>query len=214
LYGWNNWLDKSAANAQAQAAVTKQIADVQTAANKEIAAQVAQLTAQYTAQSEARDREIASLVDTISSRDAASGRRITEVTAPKTAQAAVDDLTKTYTLLTPVTVSGEGAIVPAADIQQFTVAKIERDTFESDLRDTQTQLTIASAGIVQANTVISGLHTQVDGLNSAIEKNEAKAKAEIAEVKAKARKGKWSLFKWGVVVGFAGRQAIKSTTGF
>lgn len=213
LWGFNHWVDRDVETKIAQAAVSKQLADVQAAANREIDTQVAKLNAQYLADRDVRDKEIASLVAAIASRDAVTKQKIAEVTAPKSAQDAVKDLSTAYTLPVPVTVTDGGAIVPTVDIQQFTVAKIERDTFESDLRDTQTQLGDAQGNVAQAETVIAGLHTQVDGLNSAIVKNGKAAQDELAEVKAKARKSKWNLFKWGVVVGFVGRQAIKSGTG-
>ena len=202
LFGWNIWLDKSATDAQNKAAVAQQIAQVQRESDAKIATAVAQQTALFN-QAEARyEQEIASLVDAVASRDAASNKQIKQVQQSTTTQQAVADLNDVYrTLPSPLTV-GEAASVPLPDLQAFTTAAIERDTAVADLNDTRTQLDSTKTQLDSSITLNGSLQGQVQGLQTQIKKNDDAAKQELKACQAEARKGKMTWFKRGFIVGF------------
>jgi hypothetical protein len=202
-FGWNSWLDKSAMDAQTKAAVAQQIAQVQRDADAKIASAVAQQTALFN-QAQARyEQEIASLVEAVASRDAASQKQVKQVQASNTTEQAVADLNQAYgvELPSPLTVA-QAASVPLPDLQAFSTASIERDTAVADLHDTQTELDKTKGQLDQAVTLDDALHTQVAGLQTEITKNDTAAKQELASCQATARKGKLKWFKIGFVTGF------------
>lgn len=207
-YGWSRWLDKSAADAKTQAAVAAQSAAVAKQTADQQAALMQQQIAQFNQRETLLEEEKASLVAALASRDAASSKRVTEVEAPKTPTQAVSDLSTTYTLPAPVTVTPDGADVPTADLQLFTATKIQLDTATADLNDTKTELADTTAGLTDAKTVISGLQTQVTDLNTEITKDNTAHAAEVKELKAEARKSKLHWFVTGVLVGL-GIKTIK-----
>ncbi len=201
-WGFNHWVDRSAEITNNKAAVAVQIAAVQHDADVKIAAAVAQQTALFNQEQLAHEQEMASLVAAVASRDTASTNKVTVVSQPKTPSQAVVDLQQAYVLSVPVTVTGDGADIPTADIQQFTVAKIEGDTAKADLADTQKELQTETQGLASATSLVGALQTQVSGLQTELKDSTAASKAEIASVKASARKSKWGFFKFGFVTGF------------
>lgn len=209
-FGINKWLDKSAMDASNKAAVAEQIAAVQHDADVKIAAAVAQQTALFNQEQQARDQQMATLVAAVASRDAASNTRVETVKQPKTSSQAVVDLQTTYQLAAPVTVTDTGAEVPTVDIQQFTVAKIEGDTAKADLNDTKKELSNSTAGLQQATILLSAKDSVITGLNTEIKTDASACDADKAKITAVARKSKWHLFWWGFGAGFIGRQVIGS----
>jgi len=201
-FGWNSWLDKSAMDAQTKAAVAQQIAEVQRDADAKIASAVAQQTALFN-QAQARyEQEIASLVEAVASRDAASNKQVTKVKATTTTADAVADLNAAYSdLPSPLTVD-EAANVPIVDLQHFTVAAIQEQTAVADLNDTKTQLDATKTQLDSAVSLNGALNGQVAGLQSEIKKNDTAAKQELSSCLATARKGKLKWFKVGFVTGF------------
>lgn len=214
IYGLNRWLDKSTADADTKAAAAAQVSAVQDAASKQLAAQSAQQMALFTQQIIADKQELASLVAAMASRDAASSKKVAEVTGVKTPAQAIANLSTTYTLAAPVTVTADGADVPTVDLQQFTVAKIEGDTAKANLVDTRTELVVTQKEVASCQTVVGTLQKQTAQDVVDLKAHDDKAAADIKKVKADARKGKWHTFWWGVAAGFVGRQAIKVGTGF
>ena len=200
--GWNKWLDKSAMDAKLQAAVAQQIAQVQRDADAKIAASVAQQTALFNQAQVQHEQEIASLVAAVASRDAASYKQVKQVKQSTTTPEAVADLNAAYkNLPSPLTVD-EAASVPLADLQQFTIAAIERDTVKADLSDTKKQLDSTTTQLDSAVSLDTALQGQVTGLQAEIKTNDAAAKKELDSCKADARKGKMTWFKRGFIVGF------------
>lgn len=202
-FGLGKWLDKSATDKAMQAAVAQQIASVQHDADQKVAAAVAQQTALFEQERQVHDQEIASLVAAVTSRDTATTKKITQVTSTTTSPEAVADLNTAYgaTLPTPLTVTEAGSI-PIADLQQFTVAKIEEDTLQSDLADTRKELGSTSLELSSATSLVGSLQNQVTGLQLEIKDNTIASQKQIAAVKADARKGKMTWFKIGFVTGF------------
>lgn len=209
FFGWNKWLDKSAIDAQNKAAVAQQIAQVQRDADAKIATAVAQQTALFN-QAQARyEQEIASLVNAVASRDAASTKRVKEVSNPDTTPiVAMNNLAQAYAPYTfndPTPITPDGLIeFRVADVQQFTVAEIERQTATADLHDTQTQLDATKTQLDSAVSLTGSLQGQVIGLQTEIKKNDTAAKQELSACQATARKGKMKWFKIGFVTGFIG----------
>lgn len=204
-FGLNKWLDKSATDAQQKAAVAQQIAEVQRESDAKIAAAVAQQTALFN-QAEARyEQEIASLVNAVASRDAASNKQVKQVQASNTTEQAVADLNQAYgvELPSPLTV-GEAASVPLPDLQAFSTAAIERDTAVADLHDTQTQLDATKTQLDSAVSLTGSLQGQVIGLKNEITLDNVAAKKQLDSCKADARKGKLKWFQRGFIVGFIG----------
>lgn len=208
IYGWTRWLDKTAADTQSKAVVAAQVAVVQHDADVKLAAAIAQQTALFNQEQQAREQEMASLVAQMASRDAASNNRVTSVTQPKTPSQAVVDLQSTYKLNAPVAITADGADVPVADLQQFTVAKIEGDTAKADLGDTQTALQSTQTALTSATNLVGTLQTQVTGLNAEIKTTIDAKDAEIKSVKASARKSKRNWFIAGFVSGFVARHFV------
>jgi len=205
-FGINKWLDKSAIDASNKAAVAIQVAAVQHDADQKVAAAIAQQTALFNQEQQAREQEMASLVAAVASRDAASNNRVAVVTQPKTTPQAVADLNSVYTLPTPLTVE-EAGLIPIADLQQFTVAKIQGDTAQADLADTRKELATTTASLSSATSLVGSLQNQVTGLQTELKDVTVAKDAEIASVKAAARKSKRNWFIAGLITGFGLRVA-------
>ncbi len=204
---YGKWLDKSATDAASKAAVALQVAAVQHDADLKVAAAVAQQTALFNQAQAQHEQEMASLVGIMASRDAASTHQIAVVQQPKTTPEAIADLNQTYKFPTPLTVEQAGTI-PTEDIQSFTVAKIQAETATADLADTKTQLA-STESLLSSATALVGVKTdQVTGLQTELKTQAAASKAEIASVKAAARKSKFAWFKIGFVSGVAATLAV------
>lgn len=210
----NMWMNHVARVDHDHAVVAQNIADQQAAANKALAQQVAQQTAMYEQERDARQKEEQLLLAAIATRDAAAAKKAVDVSAPKTAQEAVNDLSMTYTLRKPVVVTADGADVPTEDLQQFTLTKIERDTFQADYADEQKQTAAAQDGQKQAESLVTSLQGQVTGLNVQIQKNDAACVAEKKDLQAQARKSKAKWFIGGFVVGITTRVGAKALAFF
>jgi hypothetical protein len=226
-YGLNRWLDKSATDADAKAAVAAQVAADAKTSQKQADANAAQLIAQVQqqttllqAQVTADKQTIASLVAAVASRDAASSNRVTQVSGTKTPPQAVADLSSVYTLVAPIVPTDTGAVVPTADLQQFTVAKIEGDTAKADLQDTKSQLSAAQHEASDLETIVVAKDKVITQDSATLAAHDAaaaadakKSQADIDQLKKDARRSKWHTFWVGFAAGFIGRQAVSSYTG-
>jgi hypothetical protein len=214
IWGFNKWVDKSAHDADVAAAVAKDNRTAQDAALQKMQDYIAQQQQQYAADKAAEDAKILSLMTAIANRDAKAAQTITQVQAPKTPTQAVTDLQGAYTNLpAPVTVTDSGATVPTADLQLFTVTKIEHDVWSLDLKDKDSQLTSCQAEVSNDEKMVTDLQGEVKQDQITLNAHDEQAKKDIAQVKANARKSKWHWFWAGVVAGFLARQEIKTTTG-
>lgn len=210
LYGFNHWLDKSAMDAETKAAVAEQVAAEQKSANAQLAAQIQQQTLLFQQAEMQREKEMASLVEAIASREAASAKQVAQVSGLKTPPQAVSDLNAAYpTLPTPLVPTDFGASVPTADLQVFTVTKIEGDTAKADLADTRTELKDSQDSVTQAVSLLKGKDDQISGLNVSLDKNAKACEADKKDLKDQARKHSWRWFWAGVVAGFTGRGLLK-----
>lgn len=214
VFGFNHWVDKSAESAANKAAISAQIAEAAKEQDAKNAAMVAQLQAAFNAQQAQRDQEIANLVSAIAQRDAATAKKVVEVKQIVDPPAAIQALVNSYPSLPAVmTATADGADVPVADLNEFTVAKLEHDALKNDLQDTDKELQTTQASFNQLTGVNAGLHTEIDGLHTLVAKNNDQCEADKKDLKAQARKSRWHLFWWGFGTGFAGREAIHIFTG-
>lgn len=207
-YGFNKWVDVSANNAKAQAAVSEQARVAQDATVKQLQAQIATQAQQFSQSQAEMKTEVLSLVSAIAQRDAKAAQQIQVVTAPKTPTQAVADLTTAYSKLpdAPVITDG-GATVSTADVQQFTVAKIEGDTAKADLDDTKIELTKTGTTLSQAVSLLGTKDTVIAGLQIDITKHDKACEDSKTEIKREARKDKWHAFLAGAAT--AGAIALK-----
>jgi hypothetical protein len=208
IFGFNHWLDKSATDAKIQAVFAGQVAAQSKATADQALAQLAQQQAAFVAAEQAHEKVEASLAAAIASRDTALVSRVTQVEAPKTPTQAVTDLDNAYTLPVPLTVTADGADVPTADLQLFTVTKIEGATCTQDLQDTRSELTATTDSLNQATKLISTAESTITDLKAADVKTAAANAAEVKDLKAQARKHGWRWFWAGFAAGFAGRSAM------
>lgn len=214
IWGFNKWVDKSAHDADVAAAVAKTDQQTQDAAMQKMQDYIARQQKQYAEDKAAEDAKILTLTQAIANRDSKAAQTIVQVQQPKTPTQAVTDLQSAYTNLpAPVTVTDSGATVPTADLQLFTVTKIEHDVWNLDLKDKDAQLTSCQAEVSGAEKMVTDLQGEVKQDAVTLAAHDDASKKEIAQVKDDARKSKWHWFWVGVVAGFLGRQEIKSTTG-
>ncbi len=207
-YGFNRWVDVSANNAKIQASISAQAQIAQDTTVKQLQAQMATQAQQFSQSQAEMKAEVLSLVSVIAQRDAKTAQQIQVVTAPKTPTQAVADLTTAYPRLpdAPVVTDG-GATVSTADVQQFTVAKIEGDTAKADLDDTKTELTKTNTTLSQAVSLLGTKDTAIAGLQTDIMKHDKACEDSKVEIKKQARKDKWHAFLAGAAT--AGAIALK-----
>jgi len=202
--------DKLQATAAAQVA-----AEAKTSAEK--AAQASALTqAQYQQMVDMLSRQNAVLAQAITSRDSVLGQKVSEVTKPKTPVAVINDLNEAYKgtigVNVPVTAEGLLAFDPTV-VQKFTVTKLERDTFQSDLADETKVATNVQTELDKSNQVSGTLGQQIATLNTQIVADKASCDATVKATKAEARVGKIKWFKWGFVSGLISGLALGHAVG-
>lgn len=108
---------------------------------------------------------------------------------------------------TGVALPSTGAVAVTQELERVPVLTQQLDN-ETKLYTDDEQLLVAAKGLNDT------LYSQVDGLKLQIVDNDKVCKAQIAVVKAEARKSKRKWFVIGYVAGFVSRQAIKSYLGF
>lgn len=213
----NKYIDSSAEKAKIEAATATQIAtearqaaaDAKSNADRS-AANSAVVQAQYQQMVDTLSRQNAALSSAITNRDSILGTKTAEVIQPKTPTAVVADLNEAYKGAVPSTVTADGQVsFDPTVVQRFTVTKIERDTFQSDLADetkvaanVQTELDKSNdlAGSLHSQIVALGSQTTALGLEITTQKNQCTA--DIKEVKDTARAKEVKAFKWGFGLGF------------
>jgi len=183
----------------------------------------AQETAKVEAQAEAQAIQYKQLTDKVQAQNdklaQANAALIAalSVQQKKDAEMDIPQLAQRWTQLVPsVGLSTTDGHLEISDIgAHTTVSQLEQvPTLTAELAAEQTKELNDLSLLTSANTRIDTLNQNVTLLNTQITDNQNVCKAQIAEVKAKARKSKWHFFEAGVVVGFLGRQLIKMETGF
>lgn len=201
-WGFSRYADLSASKAEARATVAEQALTAQKATDAQNQATTAQVLAQYQAMVSAQSTQIASLA-------AAAAQRQTAVVAQQKTDATlpVADLAnrlKTLGNAPDGSVSTEGDSVKITQSGAVAVAQTLETlpALRDDLRDETELAGAAQAAQKQGEVVIKDQTTQITGLNLTLVDADKQCKAQIADVKAQARKSKIKFFKLGFVAGF------------
>jgi hypothetical protein len=207
-YGLGRYFDARVAATEARATQAEQTLTAEKAQDTQNAAQVNQVTQQYTAM-------IHTLTDQNKALTASLGAR----------QSALVSQKATDTHLTPTELSsrlGSLGNTPAGGVsveqtgilltQPAAVAVVqtleEVPVLTSNLADQTTISSNFQAELVKANEVILDQTKQISGLNLTLTGETDTCKAQVAALTAKARRAKLRYFWVGVVAGFIGRSVI------
>jgi hypothetical protein len=201
-----------AAHDNANLAQAKVVAQSQADKTEAIAAQVAQQSAQYQALATKLDAQNAALVAANTQlATALAQRQKTDATLPPSELAQrwntlVPQVTTSDVSAGQMTVNTPGVSATVQQLEQVPVLSTQLGNERTQLESTQKLL-----GLSQNETTT--LSSEVSSLNVQIKDNQAVCNQQIAVVKAEARKSKRRWFYAGVVVGFVGRQILKTYTG-
>lgn len=193
---------------QAKLASEEQAKVVQAQA-QQVAQDKAELEA-LSAKLEAQNAQLAQANITLA--NALANQKKTDATLP------LPELAKRWDVLVPdanpvATPTGQVQLSPAGAVA--TVQALEEVPALKDELKNETQLKLNDDLIVaQQNKNIFDLGTQITGLQKLDVDHQTQCTAQIAVVKAEARKGKIKWFKIGFITGFLARQVIKSETGW
>lgn len=210
VFGANKALDKYAEVAHDHATVLQQQLDDQKTANKALDAKIDKLTSDWVADRASREADMTRLSLAIAQRDSAAKQNVERVLAPTDAKSASETLFTLYKgALAPMSLSGDGVLVPTGNLQQFSATKIQNDACQADLIDTNAKLDTALAGESQATGLVGQLQTQVVGKNKEIADADTAHKAEVKDIKAAAAKSSRKWFVIGYAAGWASAIAVR-----
>jgi hypothetical protein len=201
----NRWVNYSAQKAHDEATVAVQRLNDQKAANEKLAEQVALSQAQYQQMQVLVAKQNAEIMAAISARNANLGR-----------QQAVDKTSSSSDLIIRWANLAQTEGISKQDTDNYyratddaaraTVIQLEQvPVLQANLADNEKRTGNIQGELDKANTVIGGLNSQVTGLKMQATDSDKACKAEVADVKAQARKGKRNWFIAGFVAGFAAR---------
>jgi hypothetical protein len=206
--GIHHLLINQASAAAARATIAEQALAVAKSQSAQNAVQTAQVEAQYQALTETLTKQNAALAASVAARQVTLvqqqsanaslpvpelGKRLQALAGVKDADISADmDGVK----LTPI-----GALTTVNSLETIPVLR-------ADLADTKAVVANLTSEITVANNLIDTQGRQIVGLKSEIVVADTASKAEIASLKAQARKGKFNWFFRGVVVGFVGGLVI------
>lgn len=190
----------------------KVVAQVQQEKNDALTKQVAQQAAQYQALATKLDAQNAQLVaaNTQLATTLAKQQKI-DATLPPT------QLVARWNTLVPsanVTVSANGETLPSSGAVATVQALETIPVITQELDNTKTELKGEQDLLTASTGQVATLNSEVTGLNLQIVDNNKVCSEQIAVVKAAARKSKRKWFYAGIVVGWIGRQLVKTETGF
>ena len=187
------------------------VAQAQQSKDAALAVQVAQQSAQYQALAEKVTAQNTALEQmNVALSLALTKQQHTDATLPPT------ELVQRLNTLVPAanaTVTPSGIALPeagaVATVQQLELVPAQQQELvnaQQELKGTQSLLTGSQEQVTTLSSLVTGLQTQIVD-------NGKVCTAQVAVVKAEARKSKRRWFYAGVVVGFVGRQILKTYTG-
>ena len=200
-FGISKYYDVSAARADAKVATAEATLVSQEKQNALLAANSAQVLAQYQAMVTTLTAQNAALTAAISQRN----KTLTQAqTVVKTAP--LPDVAKTW----QAAIGGEndiissinGLVVDDAGSRRTVDMLLALPVVQANLADETKMYEGAIAAGQQAQTVITTQSNQIAGLSLQITDADKQCKAEVTAVKAEARKSKINWFKWGFITGF------------
>lgn len=201
-WGFSRYADLSASKAEARATVAEQALTAQKATDAQNASETASVLAQYQAIVQSLQAQNASLAGIAAQRQTAvAAQQQVDSTLPV---AELANRLKTLGNAPDGSVAAEGDSVKLTQLGSVAVVQTLETlpVLRADLKD-QTFLTSATQDALnKANVVIVDQKKQVDGLNLTLVDADKQCKAQIADVKAQARKSKIKWFKIGFVSGF------------
>ena len=189
----------------------KIVAQVQQEKNDALAKQIAQDKADYTAlsaQVQARDAQLVQLQDTLVT--ALARQQKVDATLPPT------ELVARWNKLVPqagATVTPSGVALPSAGAIATVVALERAPELDKQLAASGEELANANKLVASEGTQITDLTTSVAGLHAKAIDDGKVCDERVKTVKDDVRKSKRHWFYAGMVVGFIGRQIIKTYTG-
>lgn len=203
-WGFSKYADLSAARSDARATAAEQALTAQKTVDAQNAATTASVLAQYQTMVSALSAQNSSLAAAVASRQASVvAQQKTDSTLPL-----VDLANRLKTLGNApdasVLVNGNyveftqpGAVAVAQTLETI-------PALQADLRDETALAGATQAAQKQGEVVIADQAKQITGLNLTLVDADKQCKAQVAQVKAQARKSKIKAFKMGVLVGFLG----------
>lgn len=211
LGGWlgNKWMDNRITAAETQVAIVTQQLKTQEAINTQQTQQTKQDVAQYQAMVDTLTRQNAALASAVSTRNS-------QLVVQKQADATLTlpDLAvrwKNLSNLSDTEIQAAAGSISVTDSGALkTVSQLEEiPVIQADLVDTKTVADNTQKELDKSNQVIGDLTKQVSGLNLQVTDQDKQCKADLAEVKATARKSKRNWFVAGFVSGIATRLLLK-----
>ena len=198
-FGFNKYLDVTAAKADARAVAAEQIAADAKANAAQAAITASQTQAQYTALVQALAAQNASLASSIAQRTASQkAQATTNATLP------VSGVAERWNVIagTLVTPSGDTIIVSSTDAHRTLDMLESVPVLQGNLTD-QTQITQNLRQEVEKSDLLAkDLNVQINSLNVQITDQAKACTAEVAAVKADGRKNSIKWFKRGFILGF------------
>ena len=200
-YGLSRYFDAAAVRADAKVATAEATLVSQEKQNALLAANSAQVLAQYQAMVTTLTAQNAALTAAISQRN----KTLTQAqTVVKTAP--LSDVAKTW----QAAIGGEndiissinGLVVDDAGSRRTVDMLLALPVVQADLADETKMYEGAVAAGQQAQTVITTQSNQIAGLSLQITDADKQCRAEVTAAKAEGRKGKVKWFKIGFVTGF------------
>ena len=204
------YINRSADNADAKVKIAQTVATQQATADSVLADQVKQANTQYAtlvAQLTAKNQQLTSAIATRSQAVIVQQAKDSTLSPADTAAKLA---TQTGTKPTDVTTQGTSTVLDA-DASHAAVQKMDDLTaLQSDVVAYQGVITDDRQQITSLTGLNTNLTTQVAGMKVELTDDSKACAANIADVKAKARKSKLHWFEAGVVVGFGGAVALLS----
>jgi peptidoglycan hydrolase CwlO-like protein len=103
-------------------------------------------------------------------------------------------------------VTSNGAVTTVQQLEEVPVLQKQLGNTQDELKNAQQLLTASNGQVATLNAEVGSLHVQITD-------NAKVCDARVATVRAEARRSKRRWFYAGVIVGFIGRQMIKTYTG-
>jgi hypothetical protein len=205
LFIGNKYLNADAAKKDAAYAALAQKLDDQKAANDKQTAQTAAVTAQYQQMVDTLSRQNANLAGEISNRNTQLVQKQEQVKTmplPQVAQEWETALNLPHGVLSVLSIAPTSISVPDSVARQ-TVTELEAGAIaQANLIDQTAISANLNSELGKSNEVISSQTVEIAGLNATIGLQDQTCKAQVAKVKADARKSKRNWFIAGYVGGF------------
>jgi len=204
IFGFQKYADIRANDASAKVQAAQAQVTAQKAADAQLAAQVQQTTQQYQALVSTLTAQNNQLAASVVARNTAlTQQQTTDRTMPlpqlatRWAADAGFDVSKLQATASSLTVEQDAV---AATVEQLDSIPV----LQANLTDTQSELTNTKTELSDANVLVGQQKQEITGLTQQNADQVKADNAEIANVKAQARRSRLKWFGAGVVVGFIG----------